>query len=353
MEQDIYSQSTMSFKVEGANMRRRSWILAVTLTSVFILLASNPCSADDGVPPQVDHLHPPDDTKVSSGGLIIELNFTEAMNRTSVENSIAVTPNTGYAPIFWTVDNTTFFFIITIVPGRTYHFSLLDAAKDINETLIESSYSWSYRSAQVSEIQDVHLQWWLRVLLGTMPMVLIFAAWFLYEWNKKRKLTDGQKEELKALQSKRFDTYDKVVLALFVVVLVATGLIFAFGWIEIGFIVGALALLVGLLAFFGFISGASSLSSSRKFVEMSGQEFTDSQWRTYEWDERVKSIKQAVIVLLILTAMFSTVPVIVAFGLGSDAISTLSIYLYSIPIFVVLIAFYYYFSRRRAPGTQE
>jgi hypothetical protein len=343
----------MSFKVEGASMRRRSWILAVTLTSVFILLASNPCSADDGVPPQVDRLRPPDDANVSPGRHVIELNFTEAMNQTSVENSVVITPDAGYTSRFWTVDGASYFFRVTFEAGRTYHLTLLDTAKDINETLIESSYTWSYRTREDGETSGLDLPWWLNVLLSAMPMVLIFAAYFLYEWNKKRKLTDEQREKLKALQSKKLDTYDKVVLALFVVVLVATGLIFAFGWIELSFIVGALALLVGLLAFFGFISGASSLSSSRKFVEMSEQVFTDAQWRTYEWEERVKSIKQTIIVLLILTAMFSTVPVITALKLRGDAFSMLSGFLYTVPIFVVLIAFYYYFSRRRAPGTQE
>ncbi|MCK5292357.1 MAG: hypothetical protein KAR39_10125 [Thermoplasmata archaeon] len=306
----------------------------------------------------MDRLYPPDRALLSPGDQWIELNFTEAMNRTSVENSIVITPYVDYHPrnTFWTVDNTTFFFVIFVPTDGTYHFTLQDTAKDINETRIDSSFSWSYifkGEAITAGGEEFHFPWWVGVLPATSPIVLIFVVWFLYEWNKKRKLTPEQREKLRNLQPTKLDTLDKTVLILFAIVLVAAGLFFAFGWTDLIIVVGILGPIVGLLAMFAFAIGASSVSSSRKFVEMTDSEFTEAQMKTYTWEERVKSIKQIVIGMLILFAILSMVSVLTAYLLfGGDAFSMLSGFLYFVPIFVVLIIFYYYFSRRRDSGSQ-
>ncbi|MEE9116105.1 MAG: hypothetical protein V3U09_04330, partial [Thermoplasmata archaeon] len=139
----------------------------------------------------MDRLYPPDKALLSPGDLWIELNFTEAMNRTSVENSIVITPYVDYLPrnTFWTLDNTTFFFVVFVPRDGTYHFILEDTAKDINETRIDSSFSWSYifkGEAATAGGGRFQFPWWPGVLLSTFPIVLIFLAYYLYEWNKKR-----------------------------------------------------------------------------------------------------------------------------------------------------------------------
>lgn len=355
MEQDIYSHSTMSFKVEGANLRRQSWTIVVTLIPIFILLTSGSCSADDGVPPQVDRVFPPNGANLSPGDQMIELNFTEAMNRTSVENSVLITPFTDFSPRFWTVDNTTVFFMI-FAHDETYHFTLQDTAKDVNETQMESPYYWSYTvtlEADTAGGEEFRFPWWVGVLPGTLPFVLILVAWLIYERNKEKSLTPEQRAKLRELQPKRIDNYDILVLGLFTIILVLVGLYFAFGWFEVFFIIGILAPIVGFMALFGFFYGMSDQSRRRRMaMEEDEFGFPLADMRVIEKRDKTKFIKELIIGFIILAAVFSIIPGIMMTspGEGINVLTLLSGFLYFIPIFVILTVSYYYFSKSGGSG---
>jgi hypothetical protein len=324
----------------------------MVLVVLLIPLTANSCSADDGVPPQVDRLYPPDRAVLSPGDQWIELNFTEAMNRTSVENSIVITPYVDYLSrnTFWTVDNTTFFFVIFVPTDGTYHFTLEDTTKDINETRIDSSFLWSYTfegEADTAGGEGFQFPWWVGVLPGTLPFILILVLWLVYEWNKKRKLTPEQRAKLKDLQPKKIDIYDIIVLALFVVILAAVGLYFAFGWFEVFFLIGILAPIVGFMALFGFFHGMSSQSRIRMAVESDEFGFPQPDLKLIEKENRTKFIKELIIAFIILAAVFSIFPGLLMMRPGEDIdiLLILSGFLYFVPISAILIVLYYYFSR--------
>ncbi len=346
----------MSFKVEGANLRRQSWTIAVTLIPIFILLTSGSCSADDGVPPQVDRVFPPNGANLSPGDQMIELNFTEAMNRTSVENSVLITPFTDYSPRFWTVDNSTFFFMI-FAHDETYHFTLQDTAKDDNETQMESPYYWSYRVTEEPDTaggEEFRFPWWVGVLPGTLPFVLILFAWLIYERDKEKNLTPDQRVKLRELQPKRIDNYDILMLGLFAIIVLLVGLYFAFGWFEVFFIIGFLAPIVGFMALFVFFYGMSNQSRRRrKAVEEDEFGFPLADMRMIEKRDKTEFTKELIIGFTILAAVFSIIPGIVMTGPGEgiDILTLLSGFLLCfIPTFVILIVIYYYFSKSGGSG---
>lgn len=66
-----------------------------------------------------------------------------------------------------------YFLIITVDCGRTYHLTLSQSAKDINETAIGMPYTWSY-TAPRSEEEDVSTFW--SILLSTLPICVAFVV---------------------------------------------------------------------------------------------------------------------------------------------------------------------------------
>ncbi|MCK4443312.1 MAG: Ig-like domain-containing protein, partial [Thermoplasmata archaeon] len=310
------------------------WATATFLLAVTALMPVQTSTADDPFPPEVSRILPDDGSNLNAGEWTVEVNFTEAMNLTSMENALTIDPQAQYHLWFWTLDNTTFFYRMWLEPG-TYHFSLADTVQDVNGTEMDSTYSWSYSvSRDGSESSGPSIPIWVGFLPGTLPFVIILVAWYIYESRRKSRLSPHQLERLKEIQPKTFDTYTIVMLALFGAVLVLVVLHFVYEWFILFALIGILAPTVGLMAFIGFIYGVSSTSRARQRVEMEAFGYPPTSPKVVRKSERSHIAKIALIVITGFLAYFAFLVMMPMPGSSFDPYPLL----FFAPMFAALIA---------------
>ncbi len=134
-----------------AEVGRLACFTITLFVSLLVLFFFNGLTkAQDEDPPEVVWVWPPDESELSSFGWrsgmtwLLRIEFSEPMNQSSVENSTSIAPNAEYTPYDWTENGTVYEFLATLDHGKTYHLTLTESAKDINETAMEAPYAWSY-----------------------------------------------------------------------------------------------------------------------------------------------------------------------------------------------------------------
>jgi hypothetical protein len=326
-------------------MRGRAWwATAVVLLTAIALMPAQSSIADDPFPPEVRGIYPDDGRRLEPRQWTIEVNFTEAMNLTTMEDALVIDPHVEYDHWFGTLDNTTFFYRITLVDG-TYQFSLADTVEDVNGTRMASPLTWSYTVGE-DEPEDSSVLSWVGWLPGTLPIVLILAVWYIYDKKNERRLPPQYQKRLEEIRPKTFDLYTIGMLSSFAAVLALILLYIAYEMFILLVLAGSLALVVGAMALIGFVFGIASKSSATRQVEMEAYGYPPARPQVVQEPDRLHSVQIGLTVTIGFLAYFAFLVMLPSYGGSFDPYPLL----FFIPAFAVLAALYIYVSRLRRSG---
>ncbi len=287
---------------QGCEMRGATWwAIAAILLTVLVLM---PVRFSTGQP-EVRRIIPRDGENLDPGIWEIEVNFTEPMNVDTLQNALIINPHVNYGLVWASPDNTSFRYEMGLNPG-TYEFTLVGTVQNESGTEMGTPYFWSYRVAH-DDPRGFTLPVWVGYLPGTMPFIIILLVWYVYEHERKKKLTYQQKERLEALEPRTFDKYTLLLIVLFAIVLVAAGLFYVYRWFPLFIVVAILGPALGMAAFVAFIYGMMSSSRIRQQVEMEAYGFPPPSPQMVETSKKYEVAKAGLIVGIFVAIIFALI----------------------------------------------
>ena len=160
-------------------------------TGIYNLEIIDP-SVPDTTPPEILFVTPTgDNISVSTS---ISIVFSEAVNRTSVEGAILVSPVLSGISYTWLNDQTLVLAFDGLQFNTTYMVTIETEAMDLEGNGLAGEYSWQFSTVEEPEIveQPTPDNWgWIGIIIS---LIIIIALLLLYLFNKEKEPDNIEKE---------------------------------------------------------------------------------------------------------------------------------------------------------------
>ena len=107
----------------------------------------------DSSAPSVVRTMPENNAFVSAGDVNVEIEFSEPMNTTSVENAITITPNATIDSISWNTNHTVISFVLrNTIAGEQYTIKIDGSASDVNGIPMGSDFTFTFTAVEQPQV---------------------------------------------------------------------------------------------------------------------------------------------------------------------------------------------------------
>jgi hypothetical protein len=170
--------------------------------------------APDNLGPEITNVFPPSNSTRVPVNTFVGIAFSEPMNRSSVEQAFTMTNQTSIinGSFSWNFDSTSVNFlpVSNLSHNTTYTVTVGTGVKDTVGNMMESTYSWSFTTAEKAEDSEPIPAIWLFI---TVILFLLLVVGFMFVKNKslrtqlrkarvenrklKKRMKGAQTEEIK------------------------------------------------------------------------------------------------------------------------------------------------------------
>ena len=142
----------------------------------------------DDIPPDIIFTIPPG----SNVSIIANISvvFSEAMNQTSVESAISISPTISGISYTWLNDQTLVVHFSGVIPfNTTFSITIDTGAKDLAGNILANDYSWQFMTADEPEIvqPSVSNDWGWIIMIIILSAIIVLLLFYLFRERKEKE----------------------------------------------------------------------------------------------------------------------------------------------------------------------